>query len=1098
MANPLGGTNRRRFSSILSSAFLLLASPTLSADPAPHPDSSQPRWGQASLLLSDNSLLVYGGKSPAGGGYTFSSSPNTDDLISLSLNSSFSTTSPPWQYLSGSRIAQGSSQLVSYATLGLLVEPTAIDPGIVLSFGGDVSSSPNLTGTDSSWIINLPPTGPSTTSTDLVKVTQQDATWAQQPMRRVRHTLISASSPTSLRLWALGGQKGDGSQTVLNELWQYAAPKSTPLQGSWSQCSGAPTPTFDHASVAMLDSSNQLRIYAMGGVGPNQQALEMSNLYRFTPDLSSDTCTGRWETLQLHTSSVPTARRGHSIVSLSPTQILLYGGASADGERVYSDLWLLDLSAMSWSNMNPGDSNSPGARWGHTMVRVGSNVVVAFGFGSLDASQAAPSNVGVYDLEHLKWTNSYSLSSKADGQSSAVLQVPGPADSAAQNPYSWQVPGPKDTVRPLPIPSTGGPAVSSSTTKVLGITLGIFGALIIGVGSVLAYRYQKKIKGERAVAANAYKQKAYGPDFGDGDMGHDDDKVRLVNQEESLHAPHSIPRAWAGMSHRLESNVPGPLKTLAGVGVGVRALWPHKRHDKHKERFDILADEESEVWVCTDSASLSGYDASSPSSSYNRDRPLKKYDECCHERVRLPPPPPVPMSEVKQHLPSLVTTRGGLRIWDGIDDPPESQYGFGTSTSFLGASLAPWSDDGRGPSSISEYGQYEYMRAPSPNTHSIGGRGSSCSHVQEASGESSSRYDPFADPYHREEEGGHHTREGTGYSTVDLVDSPQARNATADPFNNEAETADHWGHSGAGLSKLSLVSPPGNPLLSPKHLERGGSWWDRLRYGSDKHGVVDHSPGAIHPIRDPTPAPPIPPINRSEDAHPAPTPESVDQPIDEHGRCRNRSSSKENDEGQNNLTQTSQTSNKTASTATSSMIEAATAHMTVVQRLRTIDSSRMSDSSSVPTSFQSQPSLSSPTIPESQLATPTFLPSPDSLTERPLSPRPKGPRPNSPILVCTTPHSSSILTLVDPLSPSDHQPQTCAVKRPPAKRTQTAGSTGVRAMVKQFENPPVLHPPSSDLHHPKLATKSSRPAERVKVERSLVKKPLLFVANPDK
>ncbi|EFP80114.2 uncharacterized protein PGTG_05339 [Puccinia graminis f. sp. tritici CRL 75-36-700-3] len=112
------------------------------------------------------------------------------------------------------------------------------------------------------------------------------------------------------------------------------------------------------------------------------------------------------------------------------------------------------------------------------------------------------------------------------------------------------------------------------------------------------------------------------------------------------------------------------------------------------------------------------------------------------------------------------------------------------------------------------------------------------SNVQQASGESSSRYDPFADPYHREE-GGHHTREGTGYSTVVLVDSPQASNApAADPFNNEAETAAHWGHSGAGLSNLGLVSPPGNRLLSPKQLERGGTWWDRLRYGSDKHGVL--------------------------------------------------------------------------------------------------------------------------------------------------------------------------------------------------------------------------------------------------------------------
>ncbi|KAI7949321.1 hypothetical protein MJO28_008142 [Puccinia striiformis f. sp. tritici] len=1085
MANLHGRTHRRRLSTLISSTIFLLPSLTLSAETVSHSDAFPPRWGQASLLLSDNSLLVYGGKAPGGGGYTYSSSPNTDDLISLSLNSSFSTSSPPWQYLSGSKLSPGTAQAVSYATLGALVEPTATDPGIVLSFGGDVSSSPNLTGTDSSWIITLPPTGSSTASTVPAKVAQQDATWAQQPMRRIRHTLISASGPTSLRLWSLGGQKDDGSETVLDELWQYAAPKSGPLQGIWSRCSAAPSPTFDHASVAMLDSSNQLRIYAMGGIGPNKQALDMSNLYRFTPDLSSDTCVGRWETLPLRGSPAPVSRRGHSIVSLSPTQILLYGGASADGNQVYSDLWLLDLSMMRWSNLNPGNGNSPGARWGHTMVRVGSNVIVAFGFGSLETSQAALSSVGVFDLQQSKWSDSYSPAMATDGRSSAVLQVPNPA---THDPNTWQVPGSKDVVKPLPIPSSDGPSGSTppSTTRILGITFGIFGALILGVGSVVAYRYQKKLKGQRAIAADAYKQKAYGPDFGDGNMGHDDDKVRLVHQEDSLHASHTIPRTRGSMSHRLESTTPGPLKALAGVGVGVLALWPHKRHDKHKERFDILADEESEVWVCTDSGSLVGDEQSVPSHSYKNDKPLKKYDECCTERVRMPPPPPCPMSEVKQNLPSLVTTRGGLRIWDGIDEPAESQCGFGTSTSFLGASLAPWSDDGRGPSSVSEYGQYEYLRGPSPNMSSIGGRGSNSSDAHQSSGESYSRHDPFADPYCGE--GSYHTREGTGYSTVDLDDSPLPSNTTcvpSDPFDNEVETLDNWGDSAAGLSNLSLMGTTGNPFLSPKPLERGGTWWGRLRYGVDKQAVADLSPGATHPIRDPTPAPPIPEIHEAEDAHtPRQSPDvEGGHLIDEHGRCRSTTDGSGSNEEVfvNHLTHTSQTSNQTATTATSSMIEAATAHMTVVHRLRSIDSSQMSDSSSLPPhSFQSI-SVASVSPVDYQM---------DDSIEEPVSPRPRGPRLNPPMLVST--NHLSMLTMVDSLTPIE---QTFP-ERPPAKRTETAGSVGVRAMVKQFETPtPIIPPGSVDR---KQKSHSTHNSDRVKVERSLVRSPLLFVANPDK
>jgi hypothetical protein len=64
-------------------------------------------------------------------------------------------------------------------------------------------------------------------------------------------------------------------------------------------------------------------------------------------------------------------------------------------------------------------------------------------------------------------------------------------------------------------------------------------------------------------------------------------------------------------------------------------------------------------------------------------------------------------------------------------------------------------------------------------------------------------------------------------------------------------------------------------------------------------------------------------------------------------------------------------------------------------------------------------------------------------------------------------------------------------ERPPVRRTETAGSVGVRAMVKQFETP-ILPSPAD------RKSKTPRTAGRVKVERSLVKKPLLFVANPDK
>lgn len=1066
----------------------------------PTGDALESRWGQASLLLSDNTLLVYGGKVTGSGGYTYGSSPNTDDLLSLSLNDTFSISSPPWRYLAGSQLSSTSSQSVSYATLGSLVEPTATNPGMILSFGGDVSSSPNLTSTDSSWIINLPQSDPNLTPPIAVKIGHQDPSWAQQPMRRMRHTMNSASNPNSLRLWVLGGQKDDGSQTVLNELWQYAAPKSAPLQGTWSQCSPAPLPTFDHASVAIVDPSNHVRIYALGGLGSDNKALDLSKIYRFTPDLSSDSCNGSWETLSLSSSSVPLPRRGHSIVILSSTQILLHGGASANGESVYADVWLLDLSTMSWGQLNAGNQISSASRWGHTMVRVGTNVVVAFGYGTLDASRPAPTSLGVFNLQNFQWSDTYSLSPSFGSRSNFFSSAVASPDSGVPDQHDWQVPGSSDAIKPLQVPSNPVQPShpSSSTAKILGISFGIFGALIVVAGSLAAYRYQKRVKEKRLMEASAYKQKAYGPDFNEGNPDNYDDKTGLIDQGNSLHASHTIPRT-RGHVGRFDHATPNPLKALAGVGVGVRALWPVKRLDKNKERFDILADEESDVWVCSDDASLIIDNPSSPHSTFDRAKALKKYVDGCAERVRLPPPPPSPAWEATQQLPSLVTTRGGLRIWDGLDDPADSQGGgFGTSTSFLGASLAPWSDDGRCPSLVSEYGRQECLRDPFNNTHAIdSSQSTEPIDFRRRSWDTHSRHDSLLDAY--QDQDAHH-REGTIHSTSDVGDSTreaQPMLVARDVFD-EVEVVYDIGLSAAALSNQSLVSNAGNPLLTscspPKNLERRTTWWDRLRHGSDKHGVVDLAPGAIHPIRDPTPAPPIPPINVDQfndsnmsEQYREFEPPKPDYRADEYGRYRAaaiQSASHPNDVPTKS-TKSSQSSHRSAATATSSMLDAATAHMTVIHRLRTTDSSLLSDSSSNRRRHLAHDSTLNIATPSTSATAEEQEPLTPVTSRMASSPRPQGPRIHSPDL--TPRNTSSLFSVAEPPT----RPEQIQVTRPLVTRKQTAGSVGVRAMVKQFETPPLVRKES-------VEPQNKRVSQRVKVEHSLVKKPLLYVANPDK
>src|SRR5260370_33718643 len=58
------------------------------------------RWGQAYTTTS-NKLIIHGGKVDPQNKYSYYSAPNTDELISLDLASSFAVANPPWQLLAG-------------------------------------------------------------------------------------------------------------------------------------------------------------------------------------------------------------------------------------------------------------------------------------------------------------------------------------------------------------------------------------------------------------------------------------------------------------------------------------------------------------------------------------------------------------------------------------------------------------------------------------------------------------------------------------------------------------------------------------------------------------------------------------------------------------------------------------------------------------------------------------------------------------------------------------------------------------------------------------------------------------------------------------
>jgi hypothetical protein len=193
------------------------------------------RWGQAVAVIND-ALFVYAGKTDEFDSYSYASAPNTNDVIYLSLSSSFSAGSPPWQLVSSSvdaTTSQGPS--LAWGTLSKL------DSSSILLFGGQPGpNSPTVIvgAADSAAILDVKsPTSP----TWILEPTA----WATEPIRRVRHSAVTSPSGS---VFIVGGEKADGSNTAFSDhyIFNPAVPSFTLLP------SNGPPGVYGHASVLLL------------------------------------------------------------------------------------------------------------------------------------------------------------------------------------------------------------------------------------------------------------------------------------------------------------------------------------------------------------------------------------------------------------------------------------------------------------------------------------------------------------------------------------------------------------------------------------------------------------------------------------------------------------------------------------------------------------------------------------------------------------------------------------------------------------------------------------------------------------------------------
>ncbi|CAE6410443.1 unnamed protein product [Rhizoctonia solani] len=314
------------------------------------------RWGQASTILG-NTLYVHGGKTDPYNAYTYSSAPGTNDLLSLDLSSSFAISDPPWTYVSGSSVSS-TSQGPSVAFHSL----TAFDERTMLLFGGDGGSSMSLPSTsNSAWLLNI--SGSSTPTW-----VEQPEGWASEPVRSIRHSAAGSFG----RVWIIGGEKADGSNlpVVGNFVFQPTVPSFDLLPTD-----NAPPILIGHAAVRL--GANLMLVFGGYDLSSNTM-VNMSILWFVDTSLPIPV----WTT-STAVGDVPTPRREFAF---------------------YSDAAILDVSQspMRWSTINGFEQI--GARRNHMAVGIGSQVLIAFGYGT---NGPASSSLQMFESGDSSWGDTF-------------------------------------------------------------------------------------------------------------------------------------------------------------------------------------------------------------------------------------------------------------------------------------------------------------------------------------------------------------------------------------------------------------------------------------------------------------------------------------------------------------------------------------------------------------------------------------------------------------------------------------------------------------------------------------------------------------------
>jgi len=199
-------------------------------------------------------------------------------------------------------------------------------------------------------ILGPPPT-PTATATPIGGCTND--TWAatstvNAPDPRESHTAVWTGS--EMIIW--GGE--GANSTLLNTGGRY-----NPATDSWTTTSTANTPTARTRHTAVWTGSEMI---VWGG---NSSTTELNTGGRYNPTDDSWTATS--------TANAPTARQNHTAV-WSGAEMIVWGGYGCGGNCTFISGGRYNASTDTW--LATSTTNAPVARWDHTAVWTGSEMIV--------------------------------------------------------------------------------------------------------------------------------------------------------------------------------------------------------------------------------------------------------------------------------------------------------------------------------------------------------------------------------------------------------------------------------------------------------------------------------------------------------------------------------------------------------------------------------------------------------------------------------------------------------------------------------------------------------------------------------------------------